>query len=262
MRRFSAKGVYHKLLAREARKSKVAEASPQLVAGDAAPKSFTILENGLQFELSFEEGYSIGLFLDQRENRRRLITGHLAADFSIGQGDNHAHILNTFAYTCGFSVAAAKRGCRTISLDLSKKYLEWGKRNFVLNGIDPRAHEFIYGDVFDWLRRFARRSQAFDVVLLDPPTFSQSKESGSFRAEKDFGKLIRSALLVLKPNGVLFASNNSANWSPSDFMATVEGTIHGAGKKILRQHYVPQPVDFPVSRAEPAYLKTVWSRVR
>jgi 23S rRNA (cytosine1962-C5)-methyltransferase len=262
MSRFSSRGAYHKLLSRQVRKATVAEASPQLTVGEAAPGTFTIVENDLQFELSFDEGYSIGLFLDQRENRRRLMTGHVSAEFGLGQIGEGGRILNAFAYTCGFSVAAARRGNRTVSLDLSKKYLEWGKRNFALNRLDPRAHEFIYGDAFDWLRRFARRGEAFDIVLLDPPTFSQSKESGAFRAEKDFGKLILATLPVINPNGVLFASSNSANWSPAEFMASTEKAIHRGGRKILQQHYAPQPVDFPISRAKPGYLKTVWLRIQ
>jgi 23S rRNA (cytosine1962-C5)-methyltransferase len=170
-------------------------------------------------------------------------------------------ILNTFAYTCGFSVAAAKAGARTTSLDLSKKYLEWGKRNFALNGLDPAAHDFIYGDAFDWLRRLAKKGRAFDAVVLDPPTFSQSKEHGTFRAEKDYGKLVTTALLVLKPGGVLLASTNAADWPPENFLADVEATVRAAKRKIVKQHYVPQPPDFPISRTEPAYLKTVWMRI-
>ena len=118
--------------------------------------------------------------------------------------------MNCFAYTCGFSLCAAKAGARTTSLDLSKKYLEWGKRNFALNGLDPAAHDFIYGDAFDWLRRLAKKSRAFDAMVLDPPTFSQSKEHGTFRAEKDYSKLVTAALPVLKPGGILFASTNAA----------------------------------------------------
>ena len=108
----------------------------------------------------------------------------------------NSEILNVFAYTCGFSVCAARAGARTTSLDLSKKYLEWGRRNFALNGLDPAAHDFIYGDAFDWLRRLAKKGRAFDAVVLDPPTFSQSKEHGTFRAEKDYGKLVTAALPV------------------------------------------------------------------
>ncbi|HEY5480769.1 MAG TPA: pseudouridine synthase, partial [Verrucomicrobiae bacterium] len=80
---FAARGVYHKILTRQVRRAAPAEASPQLVLGEAAPERFTVRENGVQFELSFAEGYSVGLFLDQRDNRRRLLTGHVAAGFSL-----------------------------------------------------------------------------------------------------------------------------------------------------------------------------------
>ncbi|TAL05076.1 MAG: hypothetical protein EPO07_04160 [Verrucomicrobia bacterium] len=255
---------YHKILSRQVRRASTAETSPHLVVGDAAPERFEIRENDVKFELSFNEGYSVGLFLDQRDNRRRLLTGHVAADFSLSQsaiGNRQSAILNCFAYTCGFSVCAALAGARATSLDLSKKYLDWGKRNFALNGLDPAAHDFIYGDTFDWLKRLAKKQRGFDAVLLDPPTFSQSKESGVFRAEKDYGRLVTATLPVLKPGGVLFASTNAADWPPEEFLAQVSAAIRKSGRKVTQQHYVPQPPDFPISRAEPAYLKTVWLRV-
>jgi 23S rRNA (cytosine1962-C5)-methyltransferase len=262
MKIFEARGVYHKLLSRQVRRSNVAQASPQLVIGQAAENSFIIRENGAQFELSFNEGYSVGLFLDQRENRRRFLVNHVAQDFPVfARGAVGAEVLNTFAYTCGFSVCATKAGARTTSLDLSKKYLEWGKRNFALNGLDPANHDFIFGDAFDWMRRLAKKSRKFDVIVLDPPTFSQSKETGSFQAEKDYGKLVIAALPLLKAGGVLLASTNAARLVPESFLETVTAAIHGAGRKILRQHYVPQPPDFPVHREEPAYLKTVWLKI-
>lgn len=254
-------GAYHKRLDRRVRETKTEQVSPQLVLGEAAPERFTTRENGLQFELSFTEGYSYGLFLDQRDNRRRLLTGHIAADFRFTPRRSPCTVLNTFAYTCGFSVAAAKAGAHTTSLDLSKKYLEWGKRNFALNNLNPAVHDFIYGDVFDWLRRLGKKGRLFDAVLLDPPTFSQSKESGVFRAEKDFGKLVMHALPLLKPDGILFASTNCATLSPEEFLATIEAMIERVGRGITQQHYVPQPPDFPITREEPAHLKTVWMRV-
>jgi 23S rRNA (cytosine1962-C5)-methyltransferase len=265
-------GTYHKVLSRHVRGASAKEASPQLVLGEAAPERFSIRENGIQFELSFNEGYSVGLFLDQRDNRRRLLTGHVAADFGLLQaasgskedGDRQdacPTLLNVFAYTCGFSVCAAKSGMHTTSLDLSKKYLEWGRRNFALNGIDPAEHDFIFGDAFDWMRRLGKKGRAFDVIVLDPPTFSQSKERGVFRVEKNCGELIGAALPLLKPDSVLLASTNAADWPPEKFMAVIESTVRAAKRKILKQHYAPQPPDFPVSRAEPAYLKTVWMRV-
>jgi 23S rRNA (cytosine1962-C5)-methyltransferase len=282
---FSSRGAYHKTLSRHVRQSKVADASSQLVWGEAAPERFEILENGIRYEMSFNEGYSVGLFLDQRDNRRRFLTDYIAAGFALKSegrvprvpvqsesensgtcgtrpSDSNFELLNCFSYTGGFSVCAAKAGARTTSLDLSKKYLEWGKRNFALNGLDPAAHDFIYGDTFNWLRRLAKKGRAFDAIVLDPPTFSQSKEHGTFRAEKDYGKLMIAALPVLKPGGALLASTNAADWPPEKFLASVEATVRAAKRKILKQHYVPQPPDFPVSRAEPAYLKTVWVSIK
>ena len=256
-----ARGAYHKVLSRQVRRTTTAQVCPQPVLGEAAPERFEMRENGVRFELSFSEGYSVGLFLDQRDNRRRFLAGHVAADFLLPVVAGQTEVLNVFAYTCGFSVCAAKAGARTTSLDLSKKYLEWGRRNFALNGLDPAAHDFIYGDAFDWLRRLAKKGRAFDAVVLDPPTFSQSKENGVFRADKDYGRLVAAALPLVKPGGVLLASTNAADWPPEDFMVAVQTAIRAAGRKIVKQHYVPQPPDFPVSRGEPAYLKTVWVRV-
>jgi 23S rRNA (cytosine1962-C5)-methyltransferase len=277
---FTTRGAYHKILSRQIRRSTTSETSPQLILGSgvsverrnpdganesgflpkAATTSFEILENGVRFEMSFNEGYSVGLFLDQRDNRRRFLTGHIAADFPQLPSANF-HLLNCFAYTCGFSVCAAKAGARTTSLDLSKKYLEWGKRNFARNGLDPAAHDFIYGDTFDWLRRLAKKGRAFDAIVLDPPTFSQSKENGTFRAEKDFGKLVAAALPVLPPGGILLCSTNAAEFAPENFLAEIEAAVFQSRRKILKRHFAPQPPDFPISRSEPAYLKTVWLKI-
>lgn len=259
MDRCSARGACHKHLTRHVRGASVTQASPKPVLGAPAPERFTIRENSLRFELSFSEGYSVGLFLDQRDNRRRLFTGHAAAGFTLR---SPAEVLNTFAYTCAFSVCAAHAGARVTSLDLSKKYLEWGRRNFVLNGLDPERHDFIFGDAFDWLRRLAKKDRQFDLILLDPPTFSQSRESGLFRADKDYGRLVAAALPLLKREGILFASTNASDWAPDLFLASIQGATRTARREILRAHYVPQPPDFPISPAEPAYLKTAWLQIR
>ncbi len=131
----------------------------------------------------------------------------------------------------------------------------------MLNGLDPAQHDFIYGDTFDWLRRLAKKGRTFDAIILDPPTFSQSKESGVFRAEKDYAKLVAAALPLLKPGGVLLVSTNAAELPPEKFLDQIDEAAHRAQRKIVQQRYVPQPPDFPISRAEPAYLKTVWLRV-
>lgn len=255
-------GAYHKVLNRHVRQSKTPDVSPALVLGEKAPDEFLIRENGLKFLLSFREGYSVGLFLDQRDNRRRFLTGHIASGFPLFQDPaKGGEVLNTFAYTCGFSVSAARSGARVTSLDLSRKYLEWGRRNFTLNDLDPAGHDFIYGDTFDWLKRFAKKKRLFDAVILDPPTFSQSREHGVFLVERDYGRLVIAALNVLRPGGTLLASTNAAKLKPQDFEQTVSEAVSASGRKIDQKHYVPQPPDFPITRSEPGYLKTLWLRI-
>ena len=299
---FGLQGAFHKILDRQVRKTSIAQASPRPVLGAAAPEEFLVRENGLRFTVSFREGYSVGLFLDQRENRRRLLTGYVAPAFLLrgGAKDNPPpippregsvlsipderlrswegsglgsclsvpsrplagmEILNTFAYTCGFSTCAARAGARATSLDLSRKYLEWGKRNFEMNGLDPAEHEFIYGDVFDWVRRFAKKGREFDLVVLDPPTFSQSKGQGVFQAGKDYARLVKSAMALLKPDGVLFASTNAGQLAPEKFVSDLTAAIQSTSSKLVQQQFLPQPPDFPTSAAEPAYLKTMWMRI-
>jgi 23S rRNA (cytosine1962-C5)-methyltransferase len=256
------KGVSHRIWLREKPRKNRAESSPRSILGELPPPQIIIRENAIRYELRFLEGYSIGLFFDQRDNRRRILVNHIAADFPLFiNGPQGAQVLNTFAYTCGFSVCAAKAGARTTSLDLSKKNLDWGKRTFALNGLDSGEHDFIFGDVFDWLSRLTRKKRAYDLILLDPPTFSQSKQSGPFRAEKDYGRLVRLALPLLKSGGVLFASTNAAGWAPEEFISSVRHAIAGTSRRVNREYYAPQPPDFPISRGEPAYLKTVWLRV-
>ncbi len=255
-------GIYEKRLRRDVRVADPAGTSPVRVSGQAAAERFEVLENGVRFEVGLGEGYSYGLFLDQRDNRRRLLVNHVAAGFPLfPEGAAGREVLNCFAYTCAFSACAALAGARVTSLDLSRKYLDWGRRNFVVNGLDPAAHDFIYGDCFEWLRRLAKKGRCFDAVLLDPPTFSRSKEHGDFRAETDYGALVRNALAVLAPGGVLFASTNAARLGPAEFLACIGAAVTESGRRVTQQHYVPQPPDFPVTREEPAHLKTVWMRV-
>lgn len=259
---YGAEGFYRKTLSRKVGSQRTEETCPALLFGRDAPASFAIRENGVVFEASFREGYSYGLFLDQRDNRRRLLVNYVAPGFiPFPDGGAGAEVLNTFAYTCGFSVCAAKAGARVTSLDLSKKYLDWGRRNFLLNGLDPGAHDFIYGDAENWMGRLAKKGRLFDLILLDPPTFSRSKEGAVFQAEKDYGRLVESALPILKDGGVLFASTNSARIEPEAFLGQVRAAATAMGRKIGREQYIPQPPDYPVSREEPAHLKTAWFRL-
>ena len=251
---------YHKILARNIAPSTRDQVSPRLVFGQAAPEEFAVIENGIRYLLSFSEGYSAGLFLDQRENRRRWLAGQCEVAttiFSAGSA-SPPEVLNAFAYTCGFSVCAAKAGARVTSLDLSRKYLDWGKRNFLENGIDPAKHDFIFGDVLDWFKHLAKKGRTFDAIILDPPTFSRSKESGAFRVEKDFPRLLTSALQILKSPGVIFASSNAAQWRAEDFAGMLKAQVIASGRSLRSFHYAAQPLDFPIHPREPAHLKTAW----
>lgn len=257
----AVRGVYFKRLLRHVRQTAIEEASPVHLAGEVAPERFTVRENGLRFELSFSEGYSTGLFLDQRDNRRRLLTGQVAPGFALpAPGPNGPpELLNCFAYTCAFSVCAARAGLRTTSLDLSRKYLDWGRRNFALNDLDPAAHDFIYGDVFDWLKRLGKKSRAFDVIVLDPPTFSRSP-AGDFRATSDYGRLVALALPLLRPGGFLLASTNAARFPADDFVGQVRAAVASDCRSVVQEFRAPQPADFQVTPEEPGYLKVVWLR--
>lgn len=259
----SLRGAYFKQLSRHVRQTSPQTASPLRVLGEPAQAGFYGRENGVTYELSFTEGYSVGLFLDQRDNRRRLLAGHVAAGFPLypTPSTRPPEVLNCFSYTCAFSVCAALGGARVTSLDLSRKYLDWGQRNFLLNGLQPHSQDFIYGDVFDWLHRLARQARLFDVLLLDPPTFSRSREHGDFRSETDYGRLVALALPLLRPEGILLASNNTTRLLPETFIAQVQTAIQSTGREILQQYYAPQPPDFPITREEPAHLKTLWLRI-
>ena len=171
--------------------------TPKLLSGPQTGGLQTVAtENGLKFGIDFAAGYSVGLFVDQRENRRFI------------RETKPRTLLNCFAYTCAFSVAAASSGARTTSVDLSKKSLERGRENFRLNELSTDGHQFIAEDVRPVLRRLARRSQKFDMIILDPPTFSRTKGGPAFHVEKDFEDLIGSALEVADNRAKILLSTN------------------------------------------------------
>ena len=170
---------------------------PALVVGDPGQSLQTIAtEWYLRFGIDFGTGYSPGLFLDQRENRRYV--RHIAPK----------RLLNCFAYTCSFSVYAACNGASTLNIDLSRKYLARGRENFMLNNLSTMDHRFITDDVRSVLPRLARRGEKFDAIILDPPTFSRSPEGKTFQVQHDFEKLLISALAVAERDAHVLVSTN------------------------------------------------------
>ncbi|MBV8274639.1 MAG: class I SAM-dependent rRNA methyltransferase [Verrucomicrobia bacterium] len=216
--------------------------SPTHLGGEKVAARFSVQEQRLFYWIDFQSGYSQGLFLDQRLNRQKL------RELCPGRT-----VLNTFAYTCSFGVAAVSAGARAVNLDLSRNYLEWGQENYRLNGLEPEKSDFIYGDVFDWLGRFAKRGRRFDTVILDPPTFSRSRTSGVFRAEKDYGALLECALRVIEPDGIVLCCLNAHHVSANEFRYMLKDSLPPAVD--LRQ--MPMPADFPGSD----YLKSFWAHL-
>jgi len=215
--------------------------APTHLGGETAPDPFVILENDLRYEIDYRTGYSQGIFLDQRDNR-----------LAIRQMSNQREVLNCFAYTCAFGVSAASGGAHTVNLDLSKSYLTWGRRNYALNGLDDNAHDFLFGDVFEWLRRFAKKGRRFDIVILDPPTFSRDAKGKVFRVEDDFGELVSLAESVLADHGTILATTNQRSLFPATFESLARsGLSNPDAWQITRK---PMPPDF---RGDP-YLKTLW----
>ena len=170
---------------------------PMLVVGNPGESLQTVAtEWYLRFGIDFGTGYSPGLFLDQRENRRYV--RHIAP----------RRLLNCFAYTCSFSVHAGCNGGSTLNIDLSKKYLARGRENFALNNLSTVDHRFIADDVRSVLARLARRGEKFDAIILDPPTFSRSPEGKTFQVQHDFESLLISGLAVAERNAHVLVSTN------------------------------------------------------
>ncbi len=170
---------------------------PKPVWGKVAEEELKVVENGLSYLIRPYDGGMVGLFVDQRANRA-WIRG-------ISKGKR---VLNTFSHTCGFSVAAAAGGASFVaSVDVSKKSLAWGKRNFEANGLSMEGHKFYCSDVFDFYARAKRQGLKFDVVILDPPTFARSGKT-VFQVEKDMGRLISGAVSLLDGEGTLLVCTN------------------------------------------------------
>ncbi len=217
--------------------------SPSLLCGDPVEEDFIGRENGLNYKLSFDSGYSQGLFLDQRENRARVME-------MVEPGQK---VLNTFAYTGAFSVAAASAGATTTTLDLSQPYLNWAKENMELNSIDPTEHYFCKGDTFHWLGRFAKSGKQFDGVILDPPTFSRDSKGKVFRVEKDYHRLVKLACELLTPGGWILACTNCRKLPAWEFE---EQLIKGAGEGASLEA-LPMPPEY----TEAEYLKSYLVRL-
>ncbi len=215
--------------------------------GEVPPETFTVTEHGLKFEISLNESQHPGLFLDQRESRRRI------AEASEGK-----RVANLFSFTCSFSVAAAAAGAEVaFSVDLAAGCLERGKRNFELNGLaESGCGKFIKEDVRKWLARQVRKKEAdpsafvpWDIIICDPPVFAAAKKGEAFSVEKEWPVLAEGIRKILTNDGVALFANNHRGGDDGFYFSTLQ-------KHFSTVTALPEPVDFP-SLGTP-HVRTYW----
>jgi len=219
------------------------------VCGKKAPAPLIVKENKVNFAIYLNDGAMVGVFLDQKEVRKSIKEKY----------SNNKRVLNTFSYTGAFSMAAAKGGAITTSVDLASRSLEKTTENFTLNNIKAERHDIIVEDIFLYFKRAKKEELKFDVVILDPPSFATSKDN-RFSAAKDYKDLVKSAIDITEDEGVIVASTNCATFNMAKFKKFIDEAFKESHKnyEILEEHTLPE--DFAVTDKFPEgnYLKVVF----
>ena len=221
------------------------------VYGQEAPDFFTVLENGVLYQVFMNDGLMTGVFLDQHEVRGSLVDG-----LAMGKS-----LLNMFSYTAAFSVAAAMGGAsQTTSVDLAKRSRELSQAHFQANGISTDDHRFIVMDVFEYFKYAKRKGLTYDVIVLDPPSFARNKKQ-TFSVAKDYHKLISQSLEILNQGGIIIASTNAANVSRQKFTEQIDKGFAGRSYQILNKYGLP--ADFAYNKKDESsnYLKVISMKV-
>lgn len=245
----SPKGIYEKSRPQKTRELEAVSDSKKygrLLSGKEAPQLLEVRENGLTFLVSLEQGLNTGLFLDQRRNRRDLM-----------QRVKGKRVLNLFAYTGAFSVAAAAAGAvRVTSVDASSGYTDWARENFTANKLNPGQHEFIVGDCLAVLAKLAQSGKVYDIILMDPPSFSTTAKS-RFTTRGGTSDLVSASLPLLSDGGLLITSSNHQKVDTADYVKELRRGALQAGSDLRVISLLGQPEDFPfpVTFPEGRYLK-------
>ncbi|WP_171043516.1 class I SAM-dependent rRNA methyltransferase [Streptococcus pseudopneumoniae] len=221
------------------------------VYGQEVPDFFTVLENGVLYQVFMNDGLMTGIFLDQHEVRGSLVDG-----LAMGKS-----LLNMFSYTAAFSVAAAMGGAnQTTSVDLAKRSRELSQAHFQANGISTDDHRFVVMDVFEYFKYAKRKGLTYDVIVLDPPSFARNKKQ-TFSVAKDYHKLISQSLEILNPGGIIIASTNAANVSRQKFTEQIDKGFAGRSYQILNKYGLP--ADFAYNKKDESsnYLKVISMKV-
>ena len=216
------------------------------VRGEPAPEPLVVREHGLPYRVRLGEGLSTGIFLDQRENRARV------KELASG-----ARVLNLFAYTCPFTVAAAAGGAKeTLSIDASARLLAWGEENLRGAGLAVAQHVFLHGDCFDALESLANEGRRFDLVLLDPPTYSKTRSS-RWTSGADWQRLGALALRVLAPRGRMLCCSNDRRMTGNALRRHLHEAARRAKVEVAQMKDLPCPSDFPPAIGREPHLKSV-----
>ncbi len=245
-----AAAVYRKVFPRERSAALAALAAahndPTPWIGSSVPSEIPIVEQGVRFLIRPYDGYATGLFLEQRGNRARIRAA------AAGR-----RVLNLFAYTCGFGVVAALGGAtETTNVDVSKRCLEWGKRNFEANGVDCGGQRFFASDVFEFFGRARRQGRRYDLAIIDPPTFARVKgASRPFVLREQLDALVSQTLELLDPGGELLLCTNQRDLGH----AALERAVRSAagGRRVAIAPRTPLPPDFA---DDPEFSKSVFAR--
>ena len=227
-------GVVVKLRGRDAAQGSI----KQEIVGQSPAEKLIVHEEGVPFEVHLLSGLNVGLFTDMREQRAQL------ARITAGK-----RVLNTFSYTGALSVAAARAGATQVtSVDLASGVQKWARANFELSGLNPDRHQFITGEVGSVLKKAARDGQSYDVIIVDPPTYSAAR-AGAWSMRKDYPELITRCLALLPSGGLLWLAANGRDIAPLSQLARDAFARAERGGQLLSLGGLPP--DYPTLPAQP-----------
>lgn len=228
----------------DARREDFAPRTPS--RGEPAPDEFVVTELGLPCFVRLGDGLSTGIFLDQRENRRRVR--------ELAKG---ARALNLFAYTGAFTVAAVMGGARSsMTIDVSPGACAWARKNLDAIGADASRHEIVPADAIPWLSRIAPTIEPFDLAFLDPPSFATTKQS-RFSAASDYRTIAALTLRALAPGGALLACTNHRGVPLVKLRRYLHEAARDAGREVVQMKDLPDPEDYPPAPGHEPHLKSV-----
>ncbi len=208
----------------------------------SVPETAVVREGPLLFQVHPRHPRNVGLFLDTRMLRELLTE-------TCGDHD----VLNLFSYSCSLGVASARQNLgAVVNVDVSARYLGWGKDNLALNGLAPDKSKFVRMDSGRYLDWAARKGMEYDVIILDPPSFSRS-QAGTFTFANDYWNLLEKCARLLRPRGRLFALTNFGGIAPERFRGNLEATLERSGRKHAAIRRLDLPEDFDgAGESEPA----------